>query len=247
MLGPYRRIRPRQPQSLSDDNDNINAAHLQIRTLSPIKDNVSNSVPEHLFQQVQATPNVPIITSAKSSPRRYTDLETPYDQEQKYEYRGIDPMPVRPASQGDSTSTHYSSYEQANSIKPALAPFTESNGQPQSFFPPFPAFGRPPVSTPIAFESNPFEKPTSSTTAQNQYQMGTLNMGYVPIQAAVAAQSTLETANERRKRKNIKAAQRFRERHRLGTYAMPGMVEYDLHDFKRQMAQRHQKETIPWH
>jgi len=77
-------------------------------------------------------PDIPTLTSAKSSPPHHIGLEAPYQQEQNFESQGIDATPPQPAFPGDSISTYHSSRQQTNRTEPAYIPFMEFTGQPRS-------------------------------------------------------------------------------------------------------------------
>jgi len=157
-------------------------------------------------------PDVLTLTSAKSSPPHRMLLEAPYNQEQNCERRGNDVTPPHPASPGDSTSMFHSSCKQTNRTEPANTPFIESTSQPRSSLSnPAPSSGHTSAFSQTTFDSNVFEGPSSSSTAQGQYQMMMFDTAQGAIQVPVDMQAASRVADKKRKQ-NADASHRFRQR-----------------------------------
>jgi hypothetical protein len=156
---------------------------------------------------------VPALPMTRSSPRRQLSQEAPYSQEQDCEcLGGVNPAPPQQASQSDSPGTQYSSYSQVSRIEPTIAPPIVSAGQTQLFFSsPFPSSDAASTMPQMAFDARAYEMPTSSMTAQSQYQMMTLETEQGPIQLPVDVQAASKVSNKKRKR-DAATSQRFRQR-----------------------------------
>lgn len=117
-----------------------------------------------------------------------------------------------PSRYSESPRSTYA-YEHVGSHKQSNIPPAAPTGQPQSFFTgPFTTSG--PASTmsqPSLSRTKAFDMPTSSTTAQSQYQIMTLETEQGPIQVPVDVQAASKVADEKRKR-NATASHRFRQR-----------------------------------
>ena len=146
------------------------------------------------------------------SPLRQSSQDSSYQSWQGYERSGSG-NPQLPSSQhGDGAHgaypfNHTSQSEQGVGHPPA------PTGQPQSFFS-NPFSGGGPASTmsqPGLNRAKAFDMPASSTTAQSQYQMMTLETESGPIQVPVDVQAASKVADEKRKR-NATASHRFRQR-----------------------------------
>ena len=157
-------------------------------------------------------PDVPTLTSAKSSPLHRTLLEAPYHQKPNCERHGNDATPPHPASPGDSTSMYHSSCKQTNRTEPANTPFIESTGQPRlSLSNPFPSSGHTSALSQTTFDSNVFEGRSLSSTAQGQYQMMMFDTAQGAIQVPLDVQATSRVADKKRKQ-NANASHKFRQR-----------------------------------
>lgn len=155
------------------------------------------------------------LPRVNSPPRRNSyssSYPQPWQHYQRSEATNPSSRPAAPISQqSDSPGTQYSSYSQ--STAPASLPSTTATGQPQSFFSnPFPTARSASTIPQAPFSSTKsFDVPTSSATAQSQYQMMTLETENGPIQVPVDVQAASKVADEKRKR-NATASHRFRQR-----------------------------------
>ena len=161
----------------------------------------------------QQRPYAPSLPPAPSSPPRRVGQESGYQPWQGYARPpGLNSESQAPVSQrSDSPESQYSSY--SHTTAPAAMPSTVPPGQPQSFFSnPFSTTGPASTMSQTAFGgAKAFDMPTSSTTAQSQYQMMTLETEQGPIQVPVDVQAASKVADEKRKR-NATASHRFRQR-----------------------------------
>ena len=148
--------------------------------------------------------------------RRGSGQEHPYQPWQNYARSGgvgsESYGSVAKSQRSDSPESQYSSYSHATA--PASMPPTAAPGQPQSFFSnPF-ANSRPASTmsqSAMGGNAKTFDMPASSTTAQSQYQMMTLETPQGPVQVPVDVQAASKVADEKRKR-NATASHRFRQR-----------------------------------
>ena len=166
---------------------------------------------------IQPRPFAPSIPPQPTSPRRRGS-----GQDHSYQpwHNYARPSGFNPESQGataisqrsDSPEAQYSSYSHATA--PASMPPTASTGQPQSFFSnPFSTSRSASTMSQSAMGggAKAFDMPPSSTTAQSQYRMMTLETEQGPIQVPVDVQAASKVADEKRKR-NATASHRFRQR-----------------------------------
>ena len=131
------------------------------------------------------------LPPARSSPHHL-------DAESREHLRAVSPEPPQPASQRDSHSTQYSSYNQLRQAESAIAPPTASSSGPSS------SILRLPPSAKV------FEVPTLSTAAQSRYQIVALETGRASTQLPINIAAS-EVADQKRQ-KNTVASQRFRQR-----------------------------------
>ena len=155
-------------------------------------------------------PDVPTLTSAKRSPPHHMGLEAPYHQGQNFKRHDIDATPPQPAPPDDSTP------KQTNRTEPVYGPFMEFTDQPRSsLFNPIPSSGHGSAYLQTSFDSNIFEGPSSSSTAQSQHhQIMMLDTAQGAIQIPVDMQAASQAADEKRKR-NATASHNFRQRRKL--------------------------------
>lgn len=142
------------------------------------------------------------------SPQRQSSQDSFYQRSRNFEQTGGNPS-VQPLDHHPGAYPYNQATQQEHPGPPPAA----STGQPQSFFAnPFSTGGHPSVLSQSGLERGKgFDLPTSSTTAQSQYQIMTLETEQGPIQVPVDVQAASKVADEKRKR-NATASHRFRQR-----------------------------------
>ena len=146
------------------------------------------------------------------SPQRQSSQESSYSNWQGFDRSGSGLGQPGSTAQPEANPSTYP-YNQINQPEQPSSLPGASTGQPQSFFTnPFSASGQVSGLSQSGMNRNKgFELPTSSTTAQSQYQIMTLETEQGPIQVPVDVQAASKVADEKRKR-NATASHRFRQR-----------------------------------
>ena len=182
---------------------------LTLRDQGPISNGPGPSNSTDGGHNLMSARTYPPPLQRSTSPRHHEGLG-PFQPWQSFERVGGN-EPPHPAMPHHSESSF--PYQQAPPADQGVPPPTAPTGQPQSFFShPFHASG--PASTmsqPGLPRAKGFEIPPSSTTAQSQYQIMTLETEQGPIQVPVDVQAASKVADEKRKR-NATASHRFRQR-----------------------------------